>query len=60
VTREEIDLLIARERPGWRVIDITEVSDESGPSYEVLIASGHQRRTITIAEDGVIVGEQDR
>jgi hypothetical protein len=33
VTREQIEALVARERPGWRVVD---VNDESGLSFKVV------------------------
>ena len=59
MTREDIDSLVARERPGWRAADITEVSDESGTSYLVVVENGSQRRTVIVAEDGTIVGEHD-
>jgi hypothetical protein len=35
VTRDEIEALVVRERPGWRVIDAVENNDEGGPSFEV-------------------------
>ncbi len=59
MTKEDIDSLVARERPGWRVAEVTEVSDESGTSYMVAIESGSQRQTIMVAEDGTIAGEQE-
>ncbi len=31
VTRDEIEALVVRERPGWRVVD---VNDEGGPAFE--------------------------
>ncbi len=58
VVRDEIDALIAQKRPGWSVTDMIEVSDESGPSYQVVIENGAERRTVMVAEDGTIAGEQ--
>ena len=58
VTREEIEALVVRERPGWRVVDVVEVSDESGPSFEVAVEAGDQRRTVLVSADRQIVGER--
>ena len=37
MTRGEIEALVAKERPGWRVVDFIEVNDESGLGFEVTI-----------------------
>jgi len=37
MTRDEVEALVAGERPGWRVVDFIEINDESGPSFEVTI-----------------------
>jgi hypothetical protein len=58
VTREEIEALVARERPGWRVVDVLEVNDESGPSFEVAVEGGDDRLTLLLSADGQIVGER--
>jgi len=58
VIREEIEALVARERPGWRVVDVMEINDESGPSFEVTVESGDERRTILVSADEQIVGER--
>jgi hypothetical protein len=49
---------VVRERPGWRVVDVVEVSDESGPSFEVAVEAGDQRRTVLVSADRQIVGER--
>jgi hypothetical protein len=56
--RDEIEVLVARERPGWRVVDFIEVNDESGPSFEVTIESGGRQTTLLVAEGKRIVGER--
>lgn len=48
--RNEVEAIIARERPGWRVVQVTEVNDESGPSCTVLLEKDGQRRTVLIGE----------
>jgi hypothetical protein len=58
MTRDEIEALVARERPGWRVTDVVEVNDESGPSFEVAIERGDEHRTLLVSEDMTIVGER--
>ncbi len=58
MVREEIEALVARERPGWRVLDVIEVNDESGPSFEVTIEGGFRQITLLIAEGKRIVGER--
>ena len=55
MTREEIEALVARERPGWRVV---EVNDESGPSFEVAVEGGDDRLILLLSADGQIVGER--
>ena len=42
MTKEEIEALVARERPGWRVVEVVEINDESGPTFEV--TDGGRRR----------------
>lgn len=56
--REDIEALVARERPGWRVVEVTEVNDESGPSYEVLVEKGEERRTLLLDQDEAIIAER--
>ena len=58
MTREAIEALVVRERPGWRVVEVVEVSDESGPSFEVAVEAGAQRRTVLVSADRQIVGER--
>ncbi len=58
VTREEIEALVVRERPGWRVVEVVEINDESGPSFEVVVEGGDDRLTILLSADGHIVGER--
>jgi hypothetical protein len=54
---QAIKSLIARERPGWQVVEITEVNDESGPSFTVVVKQGGQRRTLLVRE-GQILGDR--
>ena len=58
VIRDEIEALVARERPGWRVVEVVEINDESGPSFEVTVERGHERRTVLVSTDERIVGER--
>ena len=58
MTRDEIEALVARERPGWRVVDLIEVNDESGPSFEVTIESVGRQMTLLVGEDETVVGER--
>ncbi len=58
MTREEIEALVVRERPGWRVVEVVEVNDESGPSFEVAVEAGDRRRTILVGADERIVDER--
>jgi hypothetical protein len=58
MTRDEIEALVSKERPGWRVVDFIEVNDESGPSFEVTIESGGRQTTLLIGEGKRIVGER--
>ncbi len=58
MTRNEIEALVARERPGWRVVDFIEVNDESGPGFEVTVENGGRRTTLLVAEGKRIVGER--
>ena len=57
MTRDEIEALVARERPGWRLVDFTEVN-EGGPSFEVTIESSGRQTTRLIDEGKRIVGER--
>jgi len=58
MTRDEIEALVAKERPGWRVVDFIEVNDESGPSFEVTIENGGRQTTLLVSEGKHIVGER--
>ena len=58
VIREEIEALLARERPGWRVAEVVEINDESGPSFEVVVEGGDDRVTVLVSADGRVVGER--
>ena len=58
MVREEIEALVARERPGWRVAEVVEINDESGPSFEVAVEGGDDRVTLLVGADGRIVGER--
>ena len=58
MTRDEIEALVARERPGWRVVDLIEDNDESGLSFEVTIESGGRQMTLLVGEDETVVGER--
>ena len=58
MTRDEIEALVARERPGWRVVDVLEINDESGPTFEVAVERGDERRTVLVSADERIVGER--
>ena len=56
--REEIEALVARERPGWRVAEVVEINDESGPTFEVVVERGDERRTLLVGADERIAGER--
>jgi len=58
MTRDEIEALVAKERPGWRVVGFIEVNDESGPSIEVTVESGGHQATLLVDEGKRIVGER--
>jgi hypothetical protein len=58
VTREEIEALVVRGPPGWRVVEVVEINDESGPSFEVVVEGGDDHLTILPSADGHIVGER--
>ena len=55
--REGIEALVARGRPGWRVVEVVEVNDESGPSFEVVVEGGDDRVTRLVSADERIGGE---
>ncbi len=58
MTRDKAEALVARERPGWDIVDILEINDESGPSFEVAIRKDGDRRTLLVSEDEQIVAER--
>jgi hypothetical protein len=58
MTRGEIDALVAKERPGWRVVDFIEVNDESGRSFEVTVENSSRQTTLLVGEGKRIVGER--
>ncbi|HYZ24997.1 MAG TPA: hypothetical protein VE690_22880 [Rhodopila sp.] len=58
MTRDEAAAIAARARPGWRVTKLTEVDDESGPSFEIQIEQGTDRRTLLVAANAEVVGER--
>ena len=58
MTREQVEALVARERPGWRVVEVLEINDESGPTFEVAVERGDERRTLLVSADERIVGER--
>ena len=58
MVREEIEALVARERPGWRVVEVMEINDESGPTFEVVVEGGDGRVTLLVSADERIVGER--
>jgi len=58
MTRGEIEALVAKVRPGWRVVDFIEVNDESGTSFEVTIENGSRQTTLLVGEGKRIVGER--
>jgi hypothetical protein len=58
MTRGEIEALVAKERPDWRVVDFIEVRDESGPSFEVTVENGGRQTTLLVGEGKRIVGER--
>ncbi len=58
MTREQVEALVARERPGWRVVEVMEINDESGPTFEVVVEGGDDRLTLLVSADERIVGER--
>ena len=58
MTRDQVEALVAKERPGWRVVDFIEVNDESGPSFEVTVENGGRQTTLLVGEGKRIVGER--
>ena len=49
---KSIENRIVEERPGWRVVEVTEVNDESGPSCIVVLEKDGQCRTVLVGETG--------
>ena len=60
MTKDPIDALVAKERPGWRVVDFIEVNDESGPSLEGTVERGEERTTLLLDASNRILGEGGR
>jgi hypothetical protein len=58
MTKEEAQAIVSRTRPGWRVLDVIQTDDESGPSYEFSVERGGERRTLLVAAGEEIVGER--
>ena len=58
MTGDGIEAPVALGRPGWRVVDIVEVIEGSGPSVEVVVEGGNDRVTLLVAADDRIVGER--
>jgi hypothetical protein len=58
MSREEVEAVVARGRPGWRVLDVALVNGESGPSCEVAIEREDERRTLLVGPDRKIAGER--
>jgi hypothetical protein len=48
----------ARERLGWRVLEVVEVDDESCPSFPITLARRGELRAPRVAEGHRIVGER--
>ena len=40
------------------MVDVLEVNDESGPSFELAVEGGDDRLTLLLSADGRIVGER--
>jgi|tagenome__1003787_1003787.scaffolds.fasta_scaffold20715603_1 hypothetical protein len=60
MTKDQAQAIVSRDRPGWRVLDVTETDDESGPSYEIDVERNGERRTLLVAVNEEIVGERDQ
>jgi uncharacterized membrane protein YkoI len=58
MSREEVEAVVARRRPGWHVVDVTLVTEESGSYYEVAIVREDERRTLLVGPDREIAGER--
>jgi hypothetical protein len=58
MTRAEVEAVVARGRPGWRVVDVALVAGEAGSSYEVAIERGDERRILLLGPGKAIVGER--
>jgi hypothetical protein len=56
--REKIEAMLAQQLPGWQVVQMLEVSDESGPSYEVVLEKGPERRTLMMDAAGRILDDR--
>ena len=48
----------ARERQGRHAVGMQEINDGSGPSFEVAVEGGDERRTLLVGADERIVGER--
>lgn len=59
MTREEAEAIATRARPGWQFAKLIEVDDESGPSYEIQIVQGANRRVLLVAANEEVVGERE-
>ena len=40
----DAEALVGRDRPGWRVLEVIELNDESGTSFEIAIEKAGERR----------------
>jgi hypothetical protein len=56
--REKIEAMLAERLPGWQVIQMLEVSDESGPGFELVLERGGERRTVVMDAAGRVLGER--
>jgi hypothetical protein len=60
MTKEEAQAIVSRAKPGWRVLDVIQTDDESGPSYEFRVERDGTRRVLLVAAGEEIVGERDQ
>src|SRR3954463_13042699 len=49
MTQEQAEMLMARKRPDWRVLEVIEVNDASGPSFETALARGGERCILLVS-----------